>query len=114
MCEQSVSQGETDNVGVSFEDVWELEDLGCINISKRKLNKTIEQLVTNKDNKVVSFVIDDFMMNLMWDIYFTLKKTKIARTTKRQVVALQYYENKSVQSMIIGKRWNYYKKNKRE
>ena len=100
MCEQAVS----------FEDVCELEDLGCINISKRKLNKTIEQLVTNKYNKVVSFVIDDFMMNIMWDIYFTLKKTKIARTTKRQVDSLQYYENKCVQSMIIGKRWNCYKK----
>lgn len=96
---------------VFMDDVFEEEDIKKINyISKRKFNKPIEDFFTNKKNNVISFVIDDFMMDLMWDIYYILKKTNIARTTKRQVASLEHLESKSVQSMIIGLRWNYYKR----
>ena len=92
-------------------EAFEYENVKIINsISKRRMTKPLEQIITNKKNDVMGFIIDDFMMDTMWDIYWILKQTRIARTTKRQVDTLDFCDSKSVQSMIVGLRWNYYKR----
>ena len=77
-------------------EAFEYEDVKIINsISKRRMTKPLEQIITNKKNDVMGFIIDDFMMDTMWDIYWILKQTRIARTTKRQVDTLDFCDSKS-------------------
>lgn len=95
---------------ISLDEAFDVIHPYEINISRRKLKKSLEELTTNKKNNVVSFIIDDFMMDLMLEIYSILKITKIATTSKRQVESMQFTDKVRVHSMIVGLRWNYYKR----
>jgi hypothetical protein len=91
-------------------DKFEEIDPYEISIGKRKLKKSLEELTTKKNDLVMSFIIDDFMMDLMLEIYYILKETKIATTSKRQVDSMKFTNKTRVHSMVIGLKWDYYKK----
>jgi hypothetical protein len=93
----------------------EYEKQDNIIINKRSRIKNIEDLITNKNKQVLSFIVDDYMLNCMWNIYEYLKTIKIATTTKRSKETTMFEKNAGilnkclVKSMVVGLKFNYYK-----
>lgn len=92
------------------------EELEPFKISRSKIRKPFEEIHTNTTNIVCEFVVDEFMIEKMIDIYEILKNTKLGTTSRRSLSSTQFEKNAGVhnkcrvKSMIIGKRYDYYKR----